>query len=130
MDVYEKKIVVESKDIDFNGHVHNLKFIEWMINSALEHSFSKGFDEKFYKDHNFTWFTKSHKIEYKKPAFEGEKLTLKTWIDEVKRVSAIRKYEILRRDELLATGESEWVFVDMETSRPKRIPPEIVEKFK
>ncbi len=129
MDVFIKEIVVKSEDIDFNGHVNNLKYLEWMINTAMKHSAKNGFDEEFYKKEGSTWFAKSHKIEYKKPAFEGEKLTIKTWIDSIKRVIAVRKYEIYKNNDLIAKGESEWVFVDSKTHRPKRIPQEIIKNF-
>ena len=128
--VFEKEITVKNEDIDFNGHVNNLKYLEWMINSAMEHSRKEGFDEDYYKNLGATWVAKSHFIEYKKPAFQNDKLILKTWIDDIKHVIAIRKYEIYKNDELISEGKSEWVFVDFNTMRPKRIPKELIEKFK
>jgi len=127
--VYEKEIVVTKEDIDFNGHVNNLKYLEWMIDIAMEHSAHEGFGVEYYKTHGVSWVAKKHCIEYKLPAFENDILILKTWIDEVKKLSVIRKYEIYKNNKLLTHGFSEWVFVDFNTKRPKRIPQEIVEKF-
>jgi acyl-CoA thioester hydrolase len=76
-----------------------------------------------------TWFVKSHHIEYKLPAFEGDKLLLKTWIDEVGKITSKREYEIYKNEKLLAYGETEWIFVDINTHRPKRIPKEVIEKY-
>ena len=47
--VYEMKIKVSTGDIDFNGHVNNLRYLEWMINSAVEHSESLGLILKLIK---------------------------------------------------------------------------------
>jgi acyl-CoA thioester hydrolase len=127
--IFEKEIIVKKEDIDFNGHLNNLKYLEWMINSAMEHSESEGFGIDYYKKNNVTWVAKKHCIEYKLPAFEGDKLILKTWIDEVKKLSVIRKYEIYKNDKLITQGFSEWVFIDFNTKRPKKIPKEIIEKF-
>jgi len=127
--IYEKKITVSKEDIDFNGHVNNLKYLEWMINVAMEHSSFEGFGVEYYKTHGVSWVAKKHCIEYKLPAFEGDELVLKTWIDEVKRLSVIRKYEIYKNDRLISGGFSEWVFVDFETKRPKKIPEEIINRF-
>jgi len=127
--IFEKEIIVKKEDIDFNGHVNNLKYLEWMINSALQHSESEGFGSEYYKNHDVTWVAKKHCVEYKLPAFEGDKLILKTWIDEVKKVLVIRKYEIYKNDKLITYGFSEWVFIDFNTKRPKKIPQEIIEKF-
>ena len=127
--IYELKILVTKDDIDFNGHVNNLKYLEWMINSALLHSESLGFNPETYKKIGSTWFVKSHHIEYKLPAFEEEELVLKTWIDEVGKITSKRKYEIYKDEKLLAFGETEWIFVDINTHRPKRIPNEVIEKY-
>ncbi len=127
--IYEEKIIVSSKDIDFNGHVNNLKYIEWMINAAINHSASLGFTPEVYKNIGFTWFVKSHFVEYKKPAFEGDELIVKTWIKEVGKIISKREYEIYKKDILIAKGETEWIFVDLKTQRPKKIPKEIIEKY-
>ena len=127
--IYEEKIIVSSKDIDFNGHVNNLKYIEWMINAAINHSASLGFTPEVYKNIGFTWFVKSHFVEYKKPAFEGDELIVKTWIKEVGKITSKREYEIYKKDILIAKGETEWIFVDLKTQRPKKIPKEIIEKY-
>ena len=36
--IFEVNIDVQEKDIDFNGHVNNLRYLEWMINLAIKHS--------------------------------------------------------------------------------------------
>jgi len=128
-DVFEKHIIVKEEDIDFNGHVNNLKYLEWMINAAVEHSESLGFNAKTYKKIGSTWFVKSHHIEYKQPAFLNDELVLKTWIDNVAKITSTRKYEIYKNDRLLAYGETIWVFVDINTHRPKKIPKEVIEKY-
>ncbi len=127
--VYEMKIKVSTGDIDFNGHVNNLRYLEWMINSAVEHSESLGFDPETYKKIGSTWFAKSHHIEYKFPAFEGDELMLKTWVDEVGKITSVRKYEIYKNNKLITYGQTEWIFVDINSHRPKRIPKEVIEKY-
>ena len=127
--IFEEKIVVKENDIDFNGHVNNLRYLEWMINAAIKHSESLGFNPETYKKIGSTWFVKSHHIEYKYPAFLGDELVIKTWIDEVGKITSKRKYEIYKNEKLLAYGETEWVFVDIVTHRPKRIPNEIIMKY-
>ncbi len=127
--IYKEEIIVTKKDIDFNGHVNNLRYLEWMIDSAMKHSIQEGFGIEYYKRNGVSWIAKKHCIEYKLPAFENDRLIVKTFIDEVKKVSVIRKYEIYKNDKLISSGFSEWVFVDFNAKRPKRIQKEIIEKF-
>jgi acyl-CoA thioester hydrolase len=128
-DIFEKRITVSKDDIDFNGHVNNLKYLELMINSAISHSAKLGFTPKTYKEIGATWFAKSHHIEYKLPAFAGDELIIKTWIDEVKKVTSKRKYEIYKNDKLICFGETEWVYVDYETHKPKKIADDVIKKY-
>ena len=115
--------------MDFNNHVNNVKYLEWLVQIASEHFYSKGFDIEFMKNNNFTWVTKYHYIEYKSPSFLGDELIIKTWIDHFKRVSGIRKYEILKDKKLIVKAESEWVFFDTQKNKPSRIPDYIINSF-
>jgi acyl-CoA thioester hydrolase len=51
-----------------------------------------------------------------------------TWIENVRRAQSLRKYEIRRAadDVVLATGETEWVYIDAKTGRPLRVPEEFL----
>jgi acyl-CoA thioester hydrolase len=75
--------------------------------------------------HGAAWVARSHQIEYLRPAFAGEALVVKTWIADMERVKSLRRYEFSRGAQLLARGATDWVFVDAETGRPKRIPDEM-----
>jgi acyl-CoA thioester hydrolase len=73
---------------------------------------------------------RSHKIEYHRPARAGERVTIRTWVATMKKVSSLRRFRILRHpDELLATAETNWAFIDYTTNRPVRIPVEIARAF-
>jgi len=124
--MFIKIIVVKEEDIDFNGHVNNLNYLKWFIQSAIDHSNSLGLTQIIYDKYNVTWVAKSHCIEYLKPAFKNEILTLKTWIDEISKVKAVRKYELYNeKNQLITKGISEWVMIDKAKLRPVKIPEEI-----
>ena len=120
---YRFEISVTARAIDANGHVNNVSYVKWMQDAAIRHWESIGgmqIDEEM----NCTWVARSHHIEYLSPAFEGETIEVNTWIDNVRRVRSLRKYEFksIGDGRLLARGETDWVFVDVETGRPKSIP--------
>ena len=39
---YKKIITVTQKDIDLNGHVGNIRYLEWFLAAAEEHSVKLG----------------------------------------------------------------------------------------
>jgi acyl-CoA thioesterase FadM len=73
----------------------------------------------------------SHKVEYLSPAFAGDRIEVRTWVANRRRVRSLRRYEFFRKSDgkLLVKGETEWVFVDAQTGSPRAIPEAIVKIF-
>jgi acyl-CoA thioester hydrolase len=123
--VYTRSFTIPSDAIDENGHVNNVAYVQWMQNIAVEHYASIGGIEAQGK--NATWVIREHKIEYFLPAFAGEEIEIKTWVENIRRVRSLRKYEFVRKSDgrILVQGETDWVFVDARTGRPLLIPAEV-----
>jgi acyl-CoA thioester hydrolase len=81
--------------------------------------------------HNATWVVREHKIEYLLPAYAGEEIEVKTWVENIQRVRSLRKYEFVRKSDskILVKGETDWVFVDAKTGRPLPIPDKVSSVF-
>jgi len=128
---YGYRFKVSAEDIDFNGHVGNVTYLTWMIEAATQHSQSLGFGYEKCRELGGTWVAKSHRIEYKKPAFEGDELEMQTWIETIGKIKSIRRYKLTRSidNALICQGETEWVFVDSQKMRPMKIPEVIIEGF-
>jgi acyl-CoA thioester hydrolase len=81
---------------------------------------------------NATWVVRSHNIEYLSPAFAGERIQVRTWVADMRRVRSLRRYHFVRLadEKLLVRGETEWVFVDAAGGRPLAIPAEVAQLFR
>ena len=79
-----------------------------------------------------TWVAKEHCIAYKHSALEGDELGLDTWLESVGSVQGMRKYELRSAADgiLICEGHTTWVFVELETFRPKRIPKTLIDAYK
>lgn len=122
---FQKVIEVGGEVIDRNGHVNNVVYVEWMQELALEHSATWREVEDFMERQGTSWFARKHVIEYLMPVFEGDVVVGRTWIESVGRVKCLRRYEFLRDGRKVAQGETEWVYVDAKSGRPRRIPEEM-----
>ncbi len=127
---YSKTITVPQTAIDENGHVNNVAYVQWMQDIAVEHYSSIGGIAPT-QHVGATWVARSHLIEYLLPAFAGEEIEIRTWIESVRRVRSLRKYEFIRKSDgkVLVKGETDWVFVDAQTGSPRAIPNEVIEIF-
>lgn len=128
--IYSKAITIPYSAIDENGHVNNVVYVQWMQDIAIEHYASIGGVEAQGPD--ATWVIRKHSIEYFLPAFEGEEIEVRTWVEDLRKVRSLRMYEFVRKSDgkTLVKGESDWVFMDMKTGRPKAIPAEVENIFK
>jgi len=124
------QFAVPAAAIDRNGHVNNVEFVRWMQDAAVDHSNAVGCTAAT-KAAGCTWVVRSHTIDYLRPAFAGEAIEIRTWIDDYRRSFSKRKYEFHRISDgaVLARGETNWVYIDAASGRPKSIPPEIQRLF-
>src|SRR5689334_15391295 len=127
--VYTKTIIISKESIDENGHVNNVAYVQWMQDIAVEHYSSIGGIEA--QGSESTWVVREHRVEYLLPAFEGEQIEIRTWVENIRRVRSLRKYEFVRKgdEKLLVKGETDWVFVDVKTGSPRAVPPEVANVF-
>lgn len=126
---YLKTITIPKNVIDENGHVNNVVYVQWMQDIAVEHYSSIGGIEA--QGPGSTWVIREHKIEYFLPAFECDEIEIRTWVENVRRVRSLRKYEFVRKldGKVLVKGETDWVFVDVKTGMPKAVPEKVMKVF-
>jgi acyl-CoA thioester hydrolase len=126
---YIKDIKISKESIDENGHVKNVAYVQWMQDVAVEHyAFIGGIEAQ---GPDATWVVREHKVEYLSPAFEGEDIEIRTWVENIRRVRSLRKYEFARKSDnkVLVNGETDWVFVGVKTGRPLAVPDNVIKVF-
>lgn len=127
--VYSKVITIPAAVIDENGHVNNVAYVQWMQDIAVEHyAFLGGIEAQ---GPDATWVAREHHIEYLFPAFLGEVIEIRTWIENIRRVRSLRKYDFTRKADgkLLVRAETDWVFMDVKTGTPKAVPETLIAVF-
>jgi len=68
---------------------------------------------------------------YLKPALYDEEITIRVIMEEMPRIRIHFKYELYNeKQELINTGETLLVFINMQTSRPCIAPKDFLEKVK
>jgi acyl-CoA thioester hydrolase len=128
--IYIRTFTIPTDAIDENGHVNNVAYVQWMQDIAVEHYEAIGGLNPM-QLLGATWVVREHKVEYFIPAFAGEEIEIRTWVENVRRVRSLRKYEFVRKSDgkVLVRGETDWVFVNAETGAPRAIPEEVSRIF-
>jgi acyl-CoA thioester hydrolase len=130
MQVYKHNITVSEETIDAVGHVNNVQYVQWMQDAAVRHSNQTGCT-RLTEDMGAAWVVRTHNIEYFRPAYVNDRITILTWVSNFRKVRSLRKYKFIRDSDgkTLAKGETDWVLVDVNNGRPTRIPDAVMNTF-
>ena len=117
---FELPLTVTPADLDGLGHVNNVVYLRWMQQAAGAH-WERVADPALRAA--VAWVVIRHEIEYKAPAFEGERLVARTWVGEATAATWERWSEVRRvaDDRLLVRCRSVYAALDPATGRPRRV---------
>ena len=93
--IYSYEFIVPRDALDENGHVNNVRFVQWMQEAAVRHYESIG-GIPLTQAIGATWVVRSHNIEYLRPAFAGDRIEIRTWVVNIHRVRSLRRYRFIR----------------------------------
>jgi len=125
---FSQQFTVPASAIDEMQHVNNVTYLQWCVDAAEMHWKNKTTSALREK---FVWVVLNHFISYKSPAFEGELLEIKTWVERNENVKSERHYKITRLSDskTIIEGKTIWCLLNGKTHRPTKITEEIVTLF-
>ena len=114
MRIFTQEIIVEAQDIDIQKRVSNLCYVQWMQDLAIQHSTSVGWSMERYEAVGQSWVVRQH-----------------TWVSAFAPRQSLRRYLFWRGADktLLAEAETNWVYIDLKSGRPIRLPDELRAAF-
>jgi acyl-CoA thioester hydrolase len=129
--VFTLRRQVEWRDIDMMWHVNNAMYLAYIEDAGIHVAEAYGWPMQRMADEGFGLFARQHRIEYRIPAMLGDEVAITTWISDVQRSSVIRHYALQRTSDnaLLARARTRWVWVDLNSGRPIRIPENFLTDF-
>ena len=122
---------VRYAETDQMGVVYHGNYAQYFEMGRVEWLRNLGISYKWMEENGIMLPVVSLTINYKKPARYDDELTVKTIFKNQTSVKIEFDYEIYNdKQELLTTGNSVLVFVDMKTGRPTMPPEYVMEKLR
>ena len=121
--ICECKHNVRTYECDAYGHVNNATYLNYLEYARFEFLRDVGFDYSAAIKAGYGIYIARVEIDYKKPAFLDDELSIKSRPFKKGAVSGIIAQEIWRGDELLAKAKVTWAFVGS-NGLPSKIPPQ------
>lgn len=131
MKEYQFQVRVRYAETDQMGVVYHGNYAQYFEMGRVEWLRNMGISYKWMEENGVMLPVVSLSMNYKKPARYDDLLTVKTILKSQTSVKIEFDYEIYNENsELLTTGYSMLVFVDMKTGRPILPPDYVSEKIK
>ncbi|WP_396267216.1 acyl-CoA thioesterase [Ideonella sp.] len=119
-------------DIDGLGHTNNAVYVQWCERIGWAHSEALGLSLTDYHRLDRAMAIQRGEYDYLLPTFEGEALTLATWLmpgDGKLRME--RCFQLQRSSDSSTVLRGSWqlVCIAISNGAPKRMPPEFVQAY-
>ena len=122
-------VTVRTFDIDFAGHVSNIVYLQWLEIARTELLEAVGLPVPTLVDEGFAPVVARTEIEYRRPVVLGDPVTVHLGLSRLRALSAQVEFEVRAGDTLAATARQLGVFVTLATGRPRRLEPELRDRF-
>ena len=129
--VHEHTFPIRFYECDAHGHVNNANYLRYMQEAAFAASAAAGYDFARYEEMGQSWLIRETEIEFLAPLVYGDTLTIKTWVDDFRRVRSRRRYEFYKNGETapIARAHTDWIYLDTATNQPVAIPEHLKAAF-
>ena len=125
---YTMTFTAGPEHIDFNGHVNNMVWLQWVQDIATAH-----WEAVAPAEHQaaYVWFVLRHEIDYRGNIGQGDRVGARTFIpDPPKGARFVRCVDFNDSSgKVLVQVRSVWAMIDKASGRPMRITPEIAAPF-
>ena len=120
------------EDIDGLEHTNNAVYVQWCEQAAWFHSHRLGMHLDDYRRLDRAMAIRHAAYDYLLPTFEGEALTLGTWLDGGDgKLSMRRHFQLLRDSDGVTVMRGHWdlVCIELSSGKPKRMPAEFIAAY-
>lgn len=122
-------VEVGPESIDELGHVNNVEILRWVEQIGRAHLEAVGYPLDRLLAGGGAFVARRHEIDYRAATFLGDRLVVRTRVTGMGGARSVREVAVYRGEEVAAEARTDWVYVDAQTMRPKRMPKEILSAF-
>ena len=120
--IWKQQLSVHWANTDISGKLSLSGLGQLLINTATQHAENLNFGYQELKSQNINWVLFRMNIELKRLPAWNDPITLTTWPEGHKGLVGIREFVMSDGDGVeLCNATSEWIIIDLETRRPKRL---------
>ena len=130
--IFETELAVRPDDLDMFQHVHSTIYLDYVLAARCDQM------ERFYGvsmqaflDRGLGWVVRKSFIEYKRPLKLGDKMIVRTRVQEMFRNGVKVWFEILRLPDrkLSCDGWCDYTLVNLANGRATALPEDVIPRY-
>jgi acyl-CoA thioester hydrolase len=129
--VFNWEFEVRSYELNSQRQVNHAVYHNYLEEAATRASADAGFGHEWYFRHGRAWVVREMTVRYLNPLQMGDRAQIRTWLSDFRRIYSHREYDMRRASDgaPVVRARAKWVYVNLETLRPERIPSEFESAF-
>lgn len=129
---FETELQVRPDDLDMNAHVHNSKYFDYVLAARfdqMERCYKMSMQE--FISMGLGWVVKTAHVEYKRPLGMGERMIVRTWIEDFLEDGVKVQFEITKKGngKISCDGWFLFTMIDLKTGRSEKIPESVKHRY-
>lgn len=117
------------EDTDAGGIVYYVNYLKFMERARTEFMRTLGFDKDTIFNYDLMFVVRDAVVHYRRPARLDDELVATAGIRRLRGASMTMCQRVLRGSEVLAEGDITIACVDRGGVKPRRLPPEMVDRL-
>ncbi len=126
---FSLKISVPYEDTGYNLKIKSKTILQYFQKIAIEHSASLGYNTDRYEKEKVGWVLSKLYFEVNQLPEYGDNIDINTWSMGINGFKGTRRFEIFKKNKLLITGVSLWLYIDTERKRLKKVPKHVIKDY-
>ena len=129
---FETELQVRPDDLDMNAHVHHSKYFDYVLAARydqMERCYKMPMQE--FLSMGFGWVVKTAHVEYKRALGLGERMVVKTWVEDFLKDGVKVQFEITKKGngKISCDGWFHFTMINLKTGRSEDIPESVRKRY-
>ena len=130
MAIIEHNDVVNISKVNSKGLITNKGMLELLENTACLHSDKAGYGILDIPKTHLSWVQLNWNVKVLRRLVYGEHVTIRTWARTSTKVSTLRDFEVLDKDNnVVCIATTRWTLTNIDTLSITKITDELIEKY-
>ncbi len=128
--IFEKEYIIKYYDVDNTNNASVLSLVEYIQEAASLQSELSSAGREYLQEKGQGWILMQFKMKINSLPKLGDKIKVRTWPKEAKKIYIIRQYELLdENDNQLCIATSKWIMYSFINKLPVRFTEELTSKY-